>query len=642
MKKSLLLIIIFNLFIKNSFSQDWRELDNLRREIIHSKVDSIKIKAALELSYFYQDVKIDSSIYYASICQGFLKEAPNTKFEINLLLHFSKLSSSLGRDDRTLEYLLKALNLATNSKLNDKIAAISNDIANFYQQKSFEKVIEYYKLALNAAKKTKDKHLINEIMNSGSNYYFNVRDYNTSKQIMDEQIKLNPSLRVEMFEDYGDLFRVKGDYKSAKEYYLKAIKIFEDRRDTFRLIFLYHNFAMIPLIQEDYNDAIHYLNISKKLANSLKVFDYAAKTKSELAEIYAKKEDYPSALKLNLEAIEFYKARGEVKSLKDLIKFNSEIHYNLGNTKEAYKELNTFLEMDKAQNSKEIQSKISLLESSILLDKKQNEINLLNKDKEIQKRDLEKQKARVVFFIIGLILLLVFTIFIMRSLKIRNKQNKIIAEQKAQSDALLLNILPAEVAEELKIKGSAEAKQFDEVTVLFTDFKGFTQISEKMTPNELVDELNTFFKAFNEIVTRLNIEKIKTIGDSYMCVGGLPKPSSSHAENVVNAGLEIHAFVQNHSKKRIAQGKEPLLIRIGIHSGPVIAGIVGIKKFAYDIWGDTVNTASRMESSGEAGQVNISGTTYELVKEKFIFTHRGKIQAKGKGELDMYFVEGRI
>jgi adenylate cyclase len=226
-------------------------------------------------------------------------------------------------------------------------------------------------------------------------------------------------------------------------------------------------------------------------------------------------------------------------------------------------------------------------------------------------------------------------------MKMRKLVEKISSESR-KSEQLLLNILPKEVAEELKANGKSEAKMFNQVTVLFTDFKDFTQISERMTPNELVNELNTFFKAFDDIITRLNIEKIKTIGDSYMCVGGLPKASPSHADDVVNAGLDIQDFVEKYSEVRLAQGKEPLLIRIGIHSGPVIAGIVGIKKYAYDIWGDTVNTASRMESSGEAGKVNISETTYELVKDKFRCTPRGKIVAKHKGEMEMYFVESRL
>jgi len=218
-------------------------------------------------------------------------------------------------------------------------------------------------------------------------------------------------------------------------------------------------------------------------------------------------------------------------------------------------------------------------------------------------------------------------------------KNVHLAEEKQKSDNLLLNILPEEVAEELKAKGSADAKQFDDVTVMFTDFKNFTQISEKLSPTELVAEIHTCFEAFDNIIGKHNIEKIKTIGDSYMCAGGLPVANTTNATDVVNAAMEIQQFMQHHLQQRKNEGKEVFEIRIGIHTGPVVAGIVGVKKFAYDIWGDTVNIASRMESSGEAGKVNISGSTYELVKEKFKCVHRGKIQAKNKGEIDMYFVE---
>ncbi len=210
-----------------------------------------------------------------------------------------------------------------------------------------------------------------------------------------------------------------------------------------------------------------------------------------------------------------------------------------------------------------------------------------------------------------------------------------------RSDELLLNILPEEVAEELKEKGHAEAKHFDNVTILFTDFKGFTEASERLTPQELVEELNTCFKAFDHIITARGIEKIKTIGDAYMCAGGMPDPASSSAADVVHAALEMQAFVVARKTERDAQGKPFFEMRVGIHTGPVVAGIVGVMKFAYDIWGDTVNTASRMESSGEVGQVNISEATYALVKGEtgLTFTSRGKVQAKGKGEMEMYFVE---
>jgi len=211
--------------------------------------------------------------------------------------------------------------------------------------------------------------------------------------------------------------------------------------------------------------------------------------------------------------------------------------------------------------------------------------------------------------------------------------------EKKKTDELLLNILPTETAEELKATGKARAQSFEQVTVMFTDFKNFTQASEKLTPEELVEEINLCYSEFDAIITRHGVEKIKTIGDSYMCAGGLPKTNATHAVDVVRAALEFQAFLQHHQQQRLRVGKDIFEMRIGIHTGSVVAGIVGVKKFAYDIWGDTVNIASRMESSGEVGKINISETTYDIIKETFTCVFRGEIDAKNKGKLKMYFVE---
>lgn len=216
------------------------------------------------------------------------------------------------------------------------------------------------------------------------------------------------------------------------------------------------------------------------------------------------------------------------------------------------------------------------------------------------------------------------------------KQHEELKAEKKKSDDLLRNILPEEVAEELKEKGSSDARYFDMVTVLFTDFVDFTKAGEKMTPQELVSELDTCFKVFDDIIALYDIEKIKTIGDAYLAVSGLPVASENHAINVVRAAIDILRFMK---ERKARLGDRTFDIRIGVHSGPVVAGIVGVKKFAYDIWGDTVNTAARMEQNSEAGKINISETTYDIVKEQFNFTYRGEIDAKNKGMMRMYFVD---
>ncbi len=219
-------------------------------------------------------------------------------------------------------------------------------------------------------------------------------------------------------------------------------------------------------------------------------------------------------------------------------------------------------------------------------------------------------------------------------------QKEEIERERKKSDELLLNILPEEVAEELKQKGFATPKHYELVSVLFTDLKGFTSIAERLSAEEIIQKLNYCFQAFDQIVQKYDLEKIKTIGDAYMCAGGIPNANTTNPVDIVRAALEMQVFMEEWKKEAKAKGEAVFELRLGINTGNVVAGVIGTRKFAYDIWGDAVNLASRMESSGEVGKVNISGATYELVKDYFHCVYRGKIEAKNKGEIDMYFVEG--
>ena len=226
--------------------------------------------------------------------------------------------------------------------------------------------------------------------------------------------------------------------------------------------------------------------------------------------------------------------------------------------------------------------------------------------------------------------------------QIINKRTEDLIIEKEKSDDLLANVLPRNTASEIMEKGKATKIKYNFVTVLFSDIQGFTKIAEETNPEVLIDELDKFFFYFDSVVERLGIEKIKTIGDAYMCAGGIPEKNRTNPVEVILAALEMQTYMSKLKESSEIEGMKFWDIRIGIHTGTVVAGVVGQKKLSYDIWGDTVNTASRMESSGEAGKINISGTTYEFVKDFFICEHRGRMPVKYKGELDMYFVNGIV
>ncbi len=257
------------------------------------------------------------------------------------------------------------------------------------------------------------------------------------------------------------------------------------------------------------------------------------------------------------------------------------------------------------------------------------------KELERQENELERQQNRMALLLVVALAVLAIAAGLLWLYFASRRKNRIIEQERRRSEELLLNILPLAIAEELKTNGKASARFYEQATVLFTDFKNFSHTASEMEPQALVNALDRCFRAFDEIAGRYGLEKIKTIGDAYMCAGGLPLADPGHPRRAVQAALEMQAWLK-------AAGTPFQGARIGLHTGPVIAGVVGAKKFAYDIWGDTVNIAARIETKGETGRVNLSQATYDLVKGEFKCTHRGKVPAKNIGDVDMYFVEEQL
>lgn len=287
---------------------------------------------------------------------------------------------------------------------------------------------------------------------------------------------------------------------------------------------------------------------------------------------------------------------------------------------------------------------VSILDS---LELSQKEMLVERQDAELKKQEsaleLKNSQQNFLLAIAALIVIaaggLLHRYFVMRSHNtILEEKNKIIIEERERSEELLLNILPKTIADELKNRGVAETRHFENATVMFVDFVGFSKISKQLTPQQLVGDLDHAFKNFDAIIEEFKLEKIKTIGDAYMCAGGLPSEDASHPVNVVKAAIEMQNFLDQWNEEKQRKGEPVFEARIGIHTGPLVAGVVGSKKFAYDIWGDTVNVASRMETSCEAGKVNISNSTYKKIKHVFDCEYRGIVPAKNVGAVEMYYV----
>jgi class 3 adenylate cyclase len=275
----------------------------------------------------------------------------------------------------------------------------------------------------------------------------------------------------------------------------------------------------------------------------------------------------------------------------------------------------------------------------------EDSLQITKKNEELANNEIEKQTLINYLLILGLSGLIILAAFFYRMYTVKKgiqdllmQKNGEIETEKKRSDDLLLNILPQEVAEELKRTGKYESRYFDKVTVMFTDFKDFTKISELITPKKLVEDIDFIFRAFDDIMERNQLEKIKTIGDAYLCVSGLPDTTTHNPMNVLKAATEIQDFIKELIEEKRKENQPFFDIRIGIHTGPLVAGIVGAKKFAFDIWGDTVNTAARMEQNCEPGKINLSGSTFKEVLTRVEYTYRGKVEAKNKGEIDMYYL----
>ncbi len=508
---------------------------------------------------------------------------------------------------RALNYYLRSLKIK--EEMGDKrgIAGCLNNIGNIYgYQGDNLNAMEYYKSSLKIKEELGDKSgIANTLGNIGSEYaamkeYSKSLDYDKRSLKIKEEIGDKGGVATSL-GNIGSTYKTIGNYDKALNYLKRSVKYYQEIGHKYGLSTSLYNIGEIYTEQGDYVKAIQ---ICKKGFNISKEIGVIAEQKISCKCLY----NAYKAIGNGTKALAYHE---QMLTLKDSLQ-----------TKETAKKL------QQMEFSKQV------LADSLLQVKKDLQVEMVHR---VEGR--KKDKNRNLAIGAGIFFLVLSGGFYSRWRYVK-KSRAIIEKEKDRSENLLLNILPAEIAEELKLKGSADARDFDLVSIIFTDFKGFTQASEKLSARDLIAEINHCFMAFDHICEKHGIEKIKTIGDSFMAAGGLPVPSNDSIKNTVLAALDMQSFISVRIAEKRAKNEVPFTMRLGIHTGPVVAGIVGVKKFQYDIWGDTVNTASRMESSGEIGKVNISQDTYAHIKDDphFSFEARGKIKAKGKGKIDMYFV----
>ncbi len=482
------------------------------------------------------------------------------------------------------------------------------------------------------------------------------------------------SLEGSAYGAIASVYSMTDNHKNAMLYYNKAIATLRKDKDNLALASTILNAGDALLTNKEYDSALVYFKESGELFEQLnyatgKAYNlgnigmvYANTGKNELAEknineairILAEAEDYYPISVYLMAMSDIYLEKGEWQAAIDYAKRSltlakqyalkdqisdanlkiSELYEQSGDSLLSYKYYKAHITFrDSVLNVKNVQQ-MADLRTNYEVSQKQIEVDLLDQ-RRINQRNIAIATA-IALFLIGFIAIGLFR----RNTFIR-KTKKIIEEERDRSDSLLLNILPEETAAELKRNGAVKAKKYDSVTVLFTDFKGFTNYSERLSPEALVETVSFYFSRFDDIVEKHGLEKIKTIGDAYMCAGGLHNNKKDHAVRMILAAIEIAAFVEE-TKKDVSASELTFDIRIGINTGPVVAGVVGTKKFAYDIWGDTVNVASRMETMSEPGKINIGENTYELVKESFECEYRGEIAVKNRSAIKMYFIKSNI
>ena len=547
----------------------------------------------------------------------------------------------LGKYDKAIEYYEQTIRIDEELGKGSEIAKTLNNIGMVYRLwGNYDKAIEFFERSLRLKNSLNDLPGVSKSLNNIGLVYTDWKKYDQAILNFRESLKMEESLKNEgeaaiRLNNLGRVYFYKNQYDTALAYFQQNLDYQNRNHDKGQIALAYNNIGKVYQARDNYEDAARYFSIALEIYNELG-------KEGEKATVLANLSDINRAMGLNGKALQLLDSSTWIAgrlNLRNQLQQNylyySEIYSALKNYEKSLDYYKKYSEVKDSVFSGEVLNKLSDFQIKYETEKKENEIQLLRQNELIQGLALRKQTILRNYMYAVSALLLALAGMIFYSLQLKKKDNKIIAQAMEKSDQLLLNILPADIANDLKEKGKTEPRLFDHVTACFIDIVNFTQKSSTLDPAVLIEELNQIFTAFDSIIEKYSCERIKTIGDSYMAVSGLPKPDPMHAHKIVSCCIDMVRYI----RKRNEDSPLKWEIRAGVHTGEVIAGVVGIKKYIYDVFGDTVNTASRMESNSEPMKINISESTYKLVSDDFAVEPRGEQDVRGKGKLHMYFVK---
>jgi adenylate cyclase len=598
MKKELYILIfllIGGIYLSSSQEMSMPQLDSLKK--IFNEQPERRDDPFLLLGIIHLEQSPDSVLKYSRLCF----ESKKSQSSDSILFIAYHKHGAMWREkasyDNALQYLFKTAQIAANFKDPVRLGRANIEIANTYGESGdFKNAETYYDRGLDFLRKSKDTLSLGLALYNVGDNLFEENQLDSALVYTEESLDIFRRYKRDVYEAHslgnlGRIYALKGDSRKGERYLKEAIEVL--------------------------NESEHFNAITDFLAS--------------MAEVYAERGDYRTAIdyaERSLEAAYIHDLKSDIQEVHLML---SQFYEQVGSIPEAYSHYKQHVIYNDSIRNIATVEEMANLRTDFEIARKQTEVDLLNEQK-------ANQRNVVVATGIASFLVMLLALGLYRRNRYIGRTKKIIELEKNRSDKLLLNILPHETAMELKEKGKVSAKRFDAVTILFTDFRDFTHYAESLPPEELVKTVDFYFSKFDEIVVEHGLEKIKTVGDAYMCAAGVPFPIEGHAYKTLLAACDMLSFVEEAHRNN-PKGETRFHIRIGINSGPVVAGVVGSKKWVYDIWGDAVNTAARMETSSELGKINISENTYELVKNEFDCHYRGEIQVKNKGKMKMYFVK---